>query len=878
MKKSKRKSPAKRAITFVSLDANAKDKFVEYQTKFPSANFLVLDAEEDFLSIRQNGLEEHVLAHAIFVSGKPFPDVASIRKLYAKRAQCSEGEVLTLEGSHQAYLVSGNHAIETLIGLQGSPVAQDEWFAVLKALAFHSRKIVEDPQGPATLNWSSLQRSLQSILPRWKSALMWPFTRLGDLKSFGDAPFFGRFCFSIVSVLMLISMLAMSGSAGISGDEFRYRRQSEKVFKYFRTGGEDKSAVTRSGIDPQHYNAQSFDVVMSWLEKVVKPKDAFKMRHRFNALVGWIGIFFAGLLMGRMFGWQFGILAMLLLFCSPRYLGHCFNNHRDIPVATAYMVALYFFTRYFKEFRSVQWTTLLGMVMAIAFAFSIRLASGVLLIGVLGVLTAIHLVRSQLSKGLYGPVQGIIWHLKYLVPAAIASFALGILLWPFGLEAPIKNSLEVFNASSNLGVSLRQIFDGEVIMSNQIPLHYLPKYILISTPLLILIGLLLAPLFVIKSKRKEPFVIFLIAFAFLFPLIYSVLQVKNDYGGWRHFLFIYPPMALLATLGLGMLGRLLPGKFRWAFFPLLLIGLFHPIRYTIANHPYQYTYYNEAIGGINGAHGAFETDYSLMSLQEGIRWIKANVTVPPGEKLTIASNDGTQLRWGLRQDTAQFNAIYKRYYEKYDQAWDYGVFANVYVHPDQLRNGQWPPANTIHTIKADDVVLCAIVKREDHRDVEAYAAAKSRDHVTAIREFEAFLTDNPTNDQAWAGLAASYFAQQNYPKAIETADKGLALFPANVAALNYKGLALLNAKNYPEAESTFRALYKVQSNNYAAAYYLAMSLFNQQKAQEAKQYIDASLALNGKFGQAFDLAAKIYRSLGLSAQADRLLQLKSQIK
>ncbi len=716
------------------------------------------------------------------------------------------------------------------------------------------------------------QKGLGLWIKNWSNCIRWYFTQPLQ-NGFGKNPSTWRFLFASSLVVSLLALLIMSQQAGISGDEFRYHNQSAKVFKYFASGGAEKAAVTQSGIDPQHFNAQSFDVIMYTLEQWFGIEDRFDMRHFFNALIGWLGILFVGLLVSKLFGWEAALLAVILMFFSPRYFGHSLNNHRDIPSAVATITSLYYAILYFRGFPKPRLKHVIFLGLSVAAAFSIRLASGVLIVGLMGVFTALHLLTSAPKFNVSNIVTNLIRHAKYLIPTIIGGYLLGILLWPYGLEGPIKNALEVFSQSSNLGVSLRQVFDGEFVMSNQIPWYYVAKYLLISIPAVIFIGI---ASFLFRSREiwqgNKRFPIFILIFSVAFTLFYASAFVKNDYGGWRHFLFIYPPIVSLAAIGFNSLKSFLPEKARPFLIPICLVLALHPIRYTLVNHPYQYTYYNEFFGGIGNALGKFENDYSLNSMQEGIEWIIKNIKPETGEKVIIAANDPSQVRWGFRNDTAAYETVYVRYYEKYAKDWDYAVLTNLYVSPSQLREGYWPPANAIHEIKADDVVLTAVVKRDNKLDLEGHQAAQSGNHALAIEKFEAFLTDYPDNEQALATLSNSYLSVGNTDNALATADKALIAYPESIQALHVKGLSYMNKQDFENAELIYRQATKAQANNYAMHYYHALSLYNNKKIDQAIQAANMCIGLNGRFKQGFELMARMYEEKGQPATAQQYRQ------
>lgn len=52
---------------------------------------------------------------------------------------------------------------------------------------------------------------------------------------------------------------------------------------------------------------------------------------------------------------------------------------------------------------------------------------------------------------------------------------------------------------------------------------------------------------------------------------------------------------------------------------VVFVGLlFLPARHMAVNHPNDYVYFSELVGGLRGAYGDYETDYYYNSLKKGV--------------------------------------------------------------------------------------------------------------------------------------------------------------------------------------------------------------------------------------------------------------------
>jgi 4-amino-4-deoxy-L-arabinose transferase-like glycosyltransferase len=81
----------------------------------------------------------------------------------------------------------------------------------------------------------------------------------------------------------------------------------------------------------------------------------FVVRHRVNAVFGWLGIAVTTLVARRLFGSWAGLLALLLLALSPRYFADAMNNPKDLPFAALSMVTVYYLTNIRRTWPYLTW-------------------------------------------------------------------------------------------------------------------------------------------------------------------------------------------------------------------------------------------------------------------------------------------------------------------------------------------------------------------------------------------------------------------------------------------------------------------------------------------------------------------------------------------
>ncbi|TVR83347.1 MAG: hypothetical protein EA409_03075 [Saprospirales bacterium] len=700
---------------------------------------------------------------------------------------------------------------------------------------------------------------------------------------FAENPAF-RFLFFAWMVFSLIGMTALSQNAGISGDEYRYIDQAEKVYNYFATFGSDKSAVSQQGIDPQHYNAQTFDNLLFAVQKWIGLEaESFGFRHFWNAVVGWIAVLFTALIALRLGGgYRMALLVALLLVLSPRFLGHSYNNHRDIPMAATVVFAFYWMIPFLRSLPRIDHRAALWVVVGVAAAYSLRLGGGVLLTGYLLFFTAVfYLIRIPATKWLDSSNLSLAGDmgLKSIVIGLLA-YVLGLLTWPFGLESPVRHTLEVLDATANIGVSLRQVFEGEEIFSSAMPWYYVPRYMQLTIPIVVLSAFLVGILMLKKftTRRNIPELVMLVS-AIVLPLFYACFMTSNHYGGWRHFIFVYPFIVLLAALGIEVVYR--TRKKTWEkywIWAVLAFGLFFPVKFIVENHPYEYIYYNELIGGTGGAAGFYELDYSLNSLREASDWLIENVVRhhDGDKKLRIATNDRRTSLYYFRDYLDKVEVVYTRYYEKSRANWDYATFYSSFISPFQIRTGLWPPEETIYSVVVDGAVVGAVVRRVSRDDYAGNVKLDSGKPVEALVHFLQYLEKDPNNVEVWTSMADAYLYIEEYEGALSAAEVALELLPGYGPVLEYKGGALLNLGRYEEAVEAFDQLLEDMPHHFVAQYFKAAALFRMGRYHEAIEAGRMSVGYNPNFRLAYQLLAECYRALGDPVTAERILQQMEQ--
>ena len=662
--------------------------------------------------------------------------------------------------------------------------------------------------------------------------------------------------FWLLAVVMLAALLLISRDAGISGDEEVHYLQSEMVYNYFSTWGQDQSSINTPKTHLQYYG-QAFDNITTFLIHWLCIDDIYGFRHLMSSLSGWLTIVVTALFAAYFSGYGAAIFVLLLFAVSPTFLGHAQNNLKDIPFALAYIASVYLSLKLvYSEAKPTRQTIIL-LIVSFAFAIGIR-AGGLLVVFYLGLFMFLKTALDWMTYKSLDFKQLKKYAILFFV-ISISGYLLSLITWPYALQNPLLNTWKSYQVMTGFPTTVRQIFEGKVEWSDFHPWYYLPKYMAITIPLIIFAGI---ATFILNTKKNYSNIhkmqLWMVLFTILFPLAFVLLKESNLYGSWRHFLFVYPAIILLAALGLhAFFTRFKNRLVQLAAIALLLALSFHPVKFMAANHPYYYLYYNELVGGLKGAYGNYETDYYYHSMREAARWLQQHLANEPASNPVIVGGN-FPVQWYFRNDPAiQF--VYIPYQNRSNYNWDYALIANSYIPPSQLKNKTWPPANTIHTITADGVPICAVIKRVTKDDLEGLQALKKGDNIKSVLLLQKAVGADPQNEWICYKFAEALAALNRDEEAVQMFEKCLEINPQFEPALMMLAARALLRHDKIKAASYFRKVI-VANRKYLDAYVQFADLYNETNIDLARKVLNDCLKINSRYKPALEALADTYRT------------------
>jgi hypothetical protein len=425
-----------------------------------------------------------------------------------------------------------------------------------------------------------------------------------------------RASLALLAVAALL-VAALFRDYGVTWDEHFHDTYGKAVLRHFESGFSDQGALTYFNL--WLYGA-AFDATAA-LAKRLLPFEDYETQHLAIAAAGLAGAWAAvraGTLAG---GPRAGFIAGAALLALPSWWGHMFVNPKDVPFAAAMAWTLYWSMRASREGPRPSNATLAWLGLSLGATLGVRIAG--VYAGIFPALAfawtarAIWQARPPAERARAVAAAAA----RYAGAGALA-YATMLAFWPWALRAPLRRPFEALATFAASPWDINVLFEGRLVSSTALPAEYLAVYLGAKLPLAALAALALAALFAVRAVRAGGLAcvrpdLSLLAVAILLPLAAFPLVRPITYDGIRHFLFLLPPLAVAAALGIdGLLQRATSLPTRAAACACLGAAFAAHAGEVAALHPYEYVYYNALAGGTGGAAGSFELDYWGSSYRE----------------------------------------------------------------------------------------------------------------------------------------------------------------------------------------------------------------------------------------------------------------------
>jgi hypothetical protein len=471
-----------------------------------------------------------------------------------------------------------------------------------------------------------------------------------------------------VIAALAVAVLFTFRDYAISNDEGVQHHYGELIIAYYRSGFAVRDLFSFENL---YLYGGLFDIIAVALANII-PVDAYELRHVLCAMIGIGGVAAAAATARSIAGPRAGLIAAAALALCGAWYGAMFNHTKDIPFAAAMMGGTLFLVRLARQLPAPRAIDVAGFGVLTGAALGLR-SVGLLLPVYLGVAIALYVPWRARGARLRFAANASL----NALPALALAYLIMILAWPWAALSPF-NPIRGLFAFSEFHYAIRTLFAGRVYQMADVPPIYVPGYLLIRVPLITLAGGAMAMILLLRRafERDGQRDLALVALTVIIPLASQMVFRGPAFTGLRHFLFVLPPLAALAGIGLSeLIDWLEIGSRRLAAGAMALIGacLLWEGTTLVRLHPYENLSYNALVGGLPSAFRRYDLDYWFNSMPEAIRLLEAFVrdkapveSLPPrtifsvavcGERLSFDHNVTLpQLHWdfGSEWDESEF--------------------------------------------------------------------------------------------------------------------------------------------------------------------------------------------------------------------------------
>lgn len=307
---------------------------------------------------------------------------------------------------------------------------------------------------------------------------------------------------------------------------------------------------------------------------------------------------------------QLGVLNLILL---PRMFPEIFYNDRD-PLFLSFLIFSFCTMMLFLKKTGIWTSILLG--------FSTALTVNIRMFGFILVIPVLLIFLKYPSKR------------RWLIPVILIFFISWYIVSPVAWKDPlsiIQTSIIHLTTKQRMldtNGSAVLLFAGKYYPEQDLPWFYLPLWMLISTPLMLLCTACFGGIacfgkdnnvrsddkfFIIDFSLAAFFVIFIIGIPIIRPTLYS---------GWRHFYFLNLSLVWFAAYGMDQILNMRKQWCSYAVFLLEAASLAASLVWIISAHPYEGVYFNPVFR--RTAADNFERDMGYTSTMECLEYLAEN--------------------------------------------------------------------------------------------------------------------------------------------------------------------------------------------------------------------------------------------------------------
>src|SRR5436305_108363 len=442
-----------------------------------------------------------------------------------------------------------------------------------------------------------------------------------------------------------ISSYCRSRHYGLGWDDYTHAEYADLLLRMYGSGFKDTAALSFANL---YMYGGGFDMAAALLHKII-PLELFETRRLLGAVVGVIGLAVTWRLARRVSGPLAGLATLLLLALCPTFYGHMFMNPKDAPFAVSMVILILGLVRLAEEYPAPSPRTILIVGIGAGLSIGCRILGGLALVyAIVGFVPL--LVDDVRTQGSREAIRRFAHVMYVLLPGLVLGYLIMGLVWPWSIMEPSHPFQALTYFSHFFEKPWKEMFDGALVSVPDMPWSYLPTLFALQLPE-VLLGLLAAGVVgtlmsmsraEVPARRKT--ILLMLTLAATLPLVIAMVKRPALYNGIRHFIFVIPPMTMLAGASFAWLMNWLRERHRsWqpAVVAVFAFGLMLPLSELIRLHPYEHTHFNHIAGTVRAADDLFMLDYwglALKQASDGLReeLVERQETPPQGRKWKVA--------------------------------------------------------------------------------------------------------------------------------------------------------------------------------------------------------------------------------------------------
>jgi dolichyl-phosphate-mannose-protein mannosyltransferase len=447
-----------------------------------------------------------------------------------------------------------------------------------------------------------------------------------------------------LAVIAVIASLTFR-DYGLGWDDYTHAEYADLLLRMYGSGFKDTAALSFANL---YMYGGGFDMTAALLHKII-PLELFETRRLLGAVVGMVGLAVTWRLGRRVGGPLAGLAALLLLALCPTFYGHMFMNPKDAPFAVAMVILMLGLVRLAEEYPQPSPRTILIIGIGAGLSIGSRILGGLALIYALVGFVPL-LMEEYRSQGAREAAHRFAHVVTVLLPGLVFGYLIMGLIWPWSIMEPSNPFHALTYFSHFFEKPWKEMFDGALVSVPDMPWSYLPTLFALQLPevlLALLIAAVAGTLLTlshtdIPARRKT--ILLMLTSAATLPLVIAMVKRPALYNGIRHFIFVIPPMAVLAGVAFAWAMNWLK-QYRRSWQPaavaIFAFGLLLPLGEMIRLHPYQYTHFNHIAGTVRGADDLYMLDYWGLALKQASDGLREEIAerkeAPPhGRKWKVA--------------------------------------------------------------------------------------------------------------------------------------------------------------------------------------------------------------------------------------------------